>query len=31
MVLHSENYVHTDSDLQVTGADAFRTFLTITT
>ncbi|GGC21430.1 succinyl-CoA transferase Rv0802c [Brevibacterium sediminis] len=31
MVLRAEDYVHTDSDLQVTGAEAFRTFLTIAT
>ncbi|MCU4298887.1 N-acetyltransferase [Brevibacterium permense] len=31
MVLRSKDYVRTDNDLQVTGADAFRTFLTITT
>ena len=31
MALHTEDYVHTGRDLQVTGADAFRTFLTIAT
>lgn len=31
MALRSEDYVHTDSKLHVTGAEAFRTFLTITT
>ncbi len=31
MVLRSEDYVRTGNDLQVTGADAFRTFLTIAT
>ena len=31
MALRSEDYVHTGRDLQVTGAEAFRTFLAITT